>query len=276
MFKRLLVFALVLMMVVPVTSAFAEGEEAMVRVVHASPDAPEVDVYVDGNAVLTKVPYKTASQYLALPAGSHEVKVYASSANGSGDPVIAATLDLAAGQKYTVAAVGKLAEIAPVVLNDATSVSNGKAKVRFVHASPDAPAVDVALKGGDAVFANASFKDAADYMELDPGTLDLEVRPAGDSSTVVLPLPGVTFEANTAYTVMAIGLANGTPSLEAWPLVDVMAEMPDAMPKTGMGGASPVAEEQNGVSVWAWAAGLILVSSAMVLYTVRRRVSQQR
>src|SRR3954452_20792486 len=45
-----------------------EGE-ARVRVVHASPDAPNVDVLVDDAKVLSDVPYLAASGYLAVPAG---------------------------------------------------------------------------------------------------------------------------------------------------------------------------------------------------------------
>src|SRR5215208_1806650 len=53
-----------------VPAASAQGN-ALVRVVHASPDAPAVDVYVDGNKVLSNVPFFTASDYLPLPAGEH-------------------------------------------------------------------------------------------------------------------------------------------------------------------------------------------------------------
>ena len=51
-----------------VPAASAQGN-ALVRVVHASPDAPAVDVYVDGNKALSNVPFFTASNYLPLPAG---------------------------------------------------------------------------------------------------------------------------------------------------------------------------------------------------------------
>ena len=50
---------------------------ANVRVVHASPDAPNVDVLVDNVVVLTNVPYEAASAYLAVPAGTRNFKVNA-------------------------------------------------------------------------------------------------------------------------------------------------------------------------------------------------------
>ena len=39
----------------------AAQDEAFVRVVHASPDAPNVDVWVDGAAALTEVPFTGVS-----------------------------------------------------------------------------------------------------------------------------------------------------------------------------------------------------------------------
>jgi hypothetical protein len=57
-----------------VPAASAQGN-AFVRVVHASPDAPAVDVYVDGNKALSNVPFFTASDYLPLPAGEHRFQV---------------------------------------------------------------------------------------------------------------------------------------------------------------------------------------------------------
>lgn len=52
-----------------------DGETANVRVAHLSPDAPAVDVYVDGAAVLEDVPFGAVSDYLELPAGSHTIEV---------------------------------------------------------------------------------------------------------------------------------------------------------------------------------------------------------
>ena len=80
----------------------AAQDEAFVRVVHASPDAPNVDVWVDGETVLTDVPFTAVSDYLALPAGTYNVQV---TATGDTNPVIEADLTLEAGQNYTAIAM---------------------------------------------------------------------------------------------------------------------------------------------------------------------------
>jgi len=87
-----------------------------------------------------------------------------------------------------------------------------------VHASPDAPAVDVALTGGPVLFGNVPFRGASEYISVDGGTYDLEVRVAG-TQTVALSLPGTMLMGGTNYTVFATGLlADG--SLGALPVVD--------------------------------------------------------
>lgn len=228
--RRLLTVAVVfvLTLALPVT-AMAQTGKARVRVVHASPDAPAVDVLVNGGKAFTNAPFKGIAQYASLDAGSYQVQVVPT---GASEPVvISATLALKAGTDYTVVAVGKLADIEPLVLEDNNSApSAGKAHVRFVHASPDAPAVDIAVKGGPVLFKNVAFKGVGAYLPVDAGTYDLEVRLAG-TTTVALSMPGVKLDAGTVYTIFAMGLASGQPALAAVPSVDATA--PHGLPVTG-------------------------------------------
>ncbi len=55
----------------------AAGTEAMIRVVHASPDAPAVDIYVNGSKALSNLAFKEVSPWTPLPGGSYDVKVTA-------------------------------------------------------------------------------------------------------------------------------------------------------------------------------------------------------
>lgn len=209
------------------SASTSAADMARVRVIHASPDAPAVDVYADGNKVLSNVPFKGSSDYLSVPAGPHNFTVFATGANPASDTaVIDADATLAAGKDYTIAAVGKVADIKPAVFEDNNAApAAGKAHVRVIHASPDAPAVDVAVKGGPVVFSNLAFPNGAGPSPVDAGTYDLEVRAAG-TTTVALPINGVQLQAGKIYTVLAVGLLNGTPALEALPIVNDPAPAP--------------------------------------------------
>ena len=85
----------------------------------------------------------------------------------------------------------------------------GKAHVRFIHLSPNAPAVDITLTDGTVLFGNVAFKESAGFSPLDAGTYDLQVRVAG-TETVVLELPDIKLDNGAIYNVFAKGLVSGT------------------------------------------------------------------
>jgi hypothetical protein len=183
---------------------------AKVLVTHASPNAPGVDLLVDNskqNTAALNFPSNTG--YLQVEAGTRNIKVNVS---GTSTTVINADLALSKDQNYSVFAIDSVSKISALVLtDDLTAPASGKAHVRFVHLSPNAPAVDVALTGGAVVFGNKAFKDYTAFTPLDAGTYNLEVRVAG-TSTVALPLPGITLQAGKIYTVFAKGFLGGTGS----------------------------------------------------------------
>jgi len=219
-------------------TASAQEGDARVRVIHASPDAPNVDVYVDDASVLTGVPYKAASDYLPVPAGDRNIKVFAAGADPAMDqPVIDADAAFAAGTDYSVVALGTLDEIRPgVFVDDNSAPAGGKAHVRVIHASPDAPAVDVAVAGGPALVTNLAFGEQQGPLPVDAGTYDLEARPTG-TMDVALPLSGVTLEDGTIYTVVAVGLVQGEPALEALTVTNEPAPTDAAEATPAAGGA---------------------------------------
>ncbi len=232
--KSLMIGLAALALVAVAPGAFAQDDMTQIRVAHLSPDAPNVDVWVDGSVALEDVPYEAVSGYLELAAGEHRIQI---TPTDETEPiVIDATVTFEAGAAYTVAATGLLGEddLSPVVLQDDLSTDEDQAKVRFVHASTDAPSVDVAVAGGPVLFADVPFREGSDYAAVDPATYDLEVRPAG-TTDVALNVPGVTFEAGSNYTIFAIGQL-GEETLAALPVVDAQASN-ESMTATTSSGA---------------------------------------
>jgi len=185
-------------------------DQAMVRVSHMSPDAPNVDVYVDGgDPVLTDVPFGATSDYLPLPGGSYTVTITA--AGDESTVAFEGDVTVEAGTSYTVAAIGELtsedSEFRPLVLEDDVSDPGGDtARVRVVHASPDAPAVDVTVNAtGDAIVDGAAFGDTA-TVEVPANDYTLQIRGDTDSNDgdVVADFD-VSLNGGTVYTAFAAG-----------------------------------------------------------------------
>jgi halocyanin-like protein len=153
---------------------------ASVRVSHLSPNAPNVDVYVDGSAVLEDVPYGQTSDYLELEAGGHDVEITAA---GDADTVVfSGEVPVEADTAYTIAATGEIGDAAdqafePLVLTDDNSDPGADmARVRLLHASPDAPAVDVTLaSNGDAIYDGVAYGES-EYVTVPAGDYTLQIR----------------------------------------------------------------------------------------------------
>ncbi|MGP1309557.1 MAG: DUF4397 domain-containing protein, partial [Phycisphaerales bacterium] len=185
---------------------------ANLRVVHGSPDAPAVDILVNGAtgpAPLTNFSFGTVTDYVSIPAGMYDIGVAPTGTTMSvfdlNDFSVPATGD------FTVVALNRLANFDVELLADDNTLDPNNARVRFFHGALDAPEVDVvAVDGGGnaiATLATISYRDASDYVSVAAGTYDLEVRLAGTTNTV-LALDDISLNANTVYSAFALGLVN--------------------------------------------------------------------
>lgn len=217
--KNLMLLAVALPLAVSVTSCKDDEEEptpapapvvdkASVIVTHASPDAPGVDLLIDNSKVNSAaLEFPNSTGYLSVNAGTRNVKV---NVTGTSTTVIQADLPLTKNMSYSIFAVNTVANIEPLVLeDDLTAPASGNAHVRFIHLSPTAPGVDIAVDGGAVVFPDVTFKEYSDFTPLPAGTYDLEVRVAG-TSIVALDLDPIVLEPGKIYTVFAKGLLTGT------------------------------------------------------------------
>ena len=220
----------------------AEGD-AHVRVLHGSPDAPSVDVYVDGTKVdaLSGLEFGDLTEYVALPGGTYAVKVCAT-ADATVCPIDVPALAVSDDTKYTIAATNALASIAAQVIAHDPAPTAGKTQVRVVHFSADTPAVDVLTQDGSAtVVDNVAYPNATGYLTLDAGSYDLKV--CADADNTVCPLdPGaLDLAAGRSYSVFAIGslagetltAAVGVDAVAA-PATDTQSPAQEEVPTSGL------------------------------------------
>jgi hypothetical protein len=215
-----------LLVVTGVGTATAQDEVAMVRVAHLSPNTPEVDVIVDDSTrAFTDASFGDVTDYAELPAGEYNVKVVPAGAPPE-SAFIDADLTLDADTAYTVAAIGEnRGQLAPLVLvDDNSDPDSGDAKLRVVHASPDAPAVDVTANGGDVTLVDGlAFGEASDYVEVPADTYDVEVRADTESNdgTVVLEISDLEIPDGAVITAYAVGFVGGrSPEFSVFTTVD--------------------------------------------------------
>jgi hypothetical protein len=226
--------------------AGAEGSTlatASVRVAHLSPDAPAVDLCVapHGTSTFTGpvlagagskagLAYSEVTKYLPVPAVQLDVRLVAPDSSDcstslAGLPDFTDLPTLPAGAFVTIAAEGSVAMGAatPFGLHpyiDDSIVPSGSAALRFIHASPGTPPVDVGLGGGilfTPIFSNVAFGDFAStgtdadgYLVSPPIAMAEVSARAHGTSADVLEINPVSLPAGAIATAFAIGEVTST------------------------------------------------------------------
>jgi len=210
-----------------VSTTWAQATAGRVRVLHASPDAPAVDVLVDGAKVLENLPYKEYSEYLALPAGTHEIRV---NVTGTTTTVLQASPSIAAGADYTAIAVGfagKTPALKLLLLQDNNTLPAGNnIKVRVVHGAASAPGVDVyvttpfeTLDGKTPALSNVPFEAASGYLEVPASLYQARVAVAG-TKTIAIDSHRLVTWPGIIRTVVAVDSKGGGGPFELLVLPD--------------------------------------------------------
>ena len=243
-----------------------------VRLAHLSPDTPAVDVYLRSTTGAVKpqtfrgVGYGDMSQYLRLPSGTYQVAMRKAGAPAAEKPVLTTDVGVADGGAYTVAGVGRFADLGLRVLTDDLKLPDpGKAKVRIIQASVEAPVLNVAGKNVNKIADGVRFATTTTYREVNPGRWSVRVVPTGGGRTSVLPC---TLGAGSVYSLVVLDDKKGG----LRPELHVDAERQGTVPlggvATGDGGTRPASPLPMAMLVAAFAA----VLTGGLVVALRRRL----
>ncbi|MEM7430744.1 MAG: DUF4397 domain-containing protein [Pseudomonadota bacterium] len=208
-------------------------ETFALQILHASPDAPAVNVLADGNEVVAGLDYKSGTAALELEVGTYSIQVDGILPNGTTTVIGPVDLTFDADTTYTVVAANDVANIEAIVASqDRAAPAAGNAKLFVIHGASAAPQVDVYVTapGADltasAPVGTFSFGETIGPAEVAAGDYQVRVTAAGDPAAVVFDTGTITLNdqddlaltavANTAGGAAPISLVglSGAGSLE--------------------------------------------------------------
>ncbi|HVK11736.1 MAG TPA: DUF4397 domain-containing protein [Gemmataceae bacterium] len=190
---------------------------AGLQVIHNSPypAAAVVDVYVNDTRVLDDFAFRSATPFLDVPAGTPlKIDVVAAAAATNANPVFTATATLADGTNYVAAAIGEPGvatgptafTLAVSGLGREAAVNPARADLLVLHGAPDAPPVDVKVRGGPRLVNDLAYGDYdAGYDTVPPGAYTVDVTLADGITRVRSFTADLSGAAGAALVVAASG-----------------------------------------------------------------------
>jgi hypothetical protein len=202
-------------------TTYAACPPSYVRILNAYPCYPAVDVVVNGNLVAENLAYKQFAGYFTVMPCLYHIKIF-SSGKHKECLIAEVCFQICPKSAKTLAIVGGLTGVLGIAeeyepcrrMRDRC-----KAYVRFVNLSPNSPPLDVAIAGGTPLFENVPFTAHTRYIPVEPGTYQLQMRPAGSNQPGVGTQP-VELALCKATTVYAVGNVGGESPLEVITSVD--------------------------------------------------------
>ena len=176
-------------------------EYSLVRFLHAVPEGEEVDIYINDVPFYKGLEFTEFSPYVYVPQGNYTVTIYLEDTQEN--PIVNEKIDVNVNQLVTVAITGEIGDIKLLPIVEETEVVSGSnAKVRVVHLSPNAPAVNIAADNQE-LFADVKYRDVTPYMAIPAKEYTVNVAEARTNR--LMRQNQVTINPGRIYTFYAVG-----------------------------------------------------------------------
>ena len=198
------------------------AKQGSIRVLHASPDAPAVDIKLDGDVAISDLDYAQSTGFVDVAAKDYDITVEGIIPGGNLAVIDVVGFAVAKNDRTTVIATDVVASITPLVVIDSAAMpASDEVALRVVHASPAAAGlvaeVDVYVTApGDNIDAASpaltfAFKEDIDAGALPAGLVQIRATGAGSKDVVFDSGPiDLTPYAGTKLLVAAIDSTNST------------------------------------------------------------------
>lgn len=187
---------------------------AKVRLLNASPGYSSLDLYVDDAKKCSSVAYGSVSGYADCDSGSFSTALTSA---GSSTELVTTSRTYSKDTHYTVVAYGWAGALkSAMITEEENAADSGKMSFRVVNMASDAGSVDVYLTAsGDVLDSSTPVQSSVgggtstSYGTVATGTYRLRITAAGDTSTLLLDVDGVSFNSKGVYNLVLTPTSGG-------------------------------------------------------------------
>lgn len=176
-------------------------EYSLIRFLHAVPEGENVDIYINDKPFYKGLEPNEFSPYVYVPQGNYTVTVYLEETQDN--PIVNERIDVRTNELVTMVITGEEGDIKLLpVVEETEVVSGNNAKVRVVHLSPNAPAVNISADNQE-LFTNVKYRDVTPYKAIPAKVYTINIEEA--STGRLMRQNQVTINPGRIYTFYAIG-----------------------------------------------------------------------
>lgn len=185
---------------------------AQVRVIHATPDTPGLDIYQGSNALAFNLDFGAVTSYIPLTPGTYTINADTA---GSKQILSSAKTTFVASTQYTVLLGNSTVNLQQITLTDQNQAAPaGQIALRFVNQATRASAVDIylvpagqRLSAVSPLVTGIAFGANTGYIDVPTGTYSLIMLPAATvpvGAAVSYTGPQVAYSAGSVRTIILI------------------------------------------------------------------------
>ena len=211
--KLLLALAGLLLLISALTTA--AQATAQVRVAHFSPDAPTVDIYIDGELAFTELDFPEVTAWTPIEIGTRSIAVTLTGASIGQAVIGPVDVTFTEGDFLTIAALGLVENstlTAQVIEENYAPTREGEARFSVFHAIQDAPPVDVSANGEALVellaYPDTLVEGGDGFATIDVVAQEYDISATlSESGTEIFSIEDIATGDNRNYFIAAVGTA---------------------------------------------------------------------
>ncbi len=189
-------------------------ETASLRAINASLDSPPLDgCFDDGSIAFNAIGGQNLGTVYGQVVASASTIDFVLDGNDCAEPfIVSADVTLAVDTASTILLLNVFDEIEAILLDDDNSTpAAGMTRLRFVHAHPDGPEVDINLSDGTLLVDDINFRGVSEYVAVDAGELVLQIR-SGAGDDILRTFASFTAQAGQVVTFYFLNTDDDTVS----------------------------------------------------------------
>jgi hypothetical protein len=180
---------------------------AFLSIYHASPDAPNLDIYTEATRINNNpLEYSATFPYSPFFIGNRKLRF---KPHNAVNILLETEFTLEQDKVYSLFLVNKATELDALKVEDIWDEPNSeKAQVRLAHLSPDTEDIEVMINEQSLPFGEKNeYLEITDFEELEKGKTKVTVKSKA-TGEVLLTVNEIEIRGNRVYTLLVRGFSN--------------------------------------------------------------------